>query len=342
MCDILGIPYDSSPTHDLFISLVHPDERAYIRKAAEAAWKTGQTDQLEFRIVRPDGEVRWVCARTNSTRDESGAILTTYGTILDITDAKVGSEALRKRERQLNVAERVAQLGSWERDVATNRLEWSDGMFMLWRADRGTFEPTVEDVLSAIHPVDRQRMRDTISRAPETEGYDTVFRVTPAHGCLCWFRGRATVLRDASGEVVKVVGTFQDMTTERVAEEELRASEERYRTIVETTHDGVWTIDSAGVSTFVNERMASMLGWSREEILGRPLVDFLDPDAWAAFVRREPGRRRGVSEQFETTVTRKDGNALAVLVAASALYDAQGRYAGALALLNDVTNWHRA
>ena len=84
-----------------------------------------------------------------------------------------------------------------------------------------------------------------------------------------------------------------------------------------------------------------MLGRCPQEMLGQPLVDFLEPSARAAFQKRSARRRGGLSERFETTVTRKDGTQVGVLVAASGLTDDQGRYIGAVALVNDVTDWRR-
>jgi PAS domain S-box-containing protein len=141
---------------------------------------------------------------------------------------------------------------------------------------------------------------------------------------------------------VRLVGTLQDVTREKEAEEDLRASELRYRRIVETTYNGVWVLDRDGRTTYVNKRLAEMLGWCPEEMLGAKLVDLLDVGSLAAFREGEPGRGHGAAAQFETKATCKDGRRLPVLVAANPLYDDQGQYLGALALLNDLTDWDRS
>ena len=161
-------------------------------------------------------------------------------------------------------------------------------------------------------------------------------------GRQCWFRAWAGALHDDVGRPVTLVGTLQDVTKEKLAEQEIRASERHYRNIVETTAQGVWVIDAHGTTTYVNERLASMLGWCPDEMLGRPLADFLEPSARAALQERALLRRPGLSERFETTITRQDGTLLPVLVVASALTEDQGRYTGAVAFLSDLTGWRRA
>jgi PAS domain S-box-containing protein len=121
----------------------------------------------------------------------------------------------------------------------------------------------------------------------------------------------------------------------------LRATEQRYRQIVETTSEGVWTIDADHRTTFVNARMAEMLGYERDEMLGRPLGDFVIgavPDIAGKLERR----RHGLVEQHEAQLRRRDGSALWVSISNDALASADGEYVGALAMVSDITDRKRA
>src|ERR1700680_628459 len=106
-------------------------------------------------------------------------------------------------------------------------------------------------------------------------------------------------LTDVDGTVIASAAIHRDISTARRAAEALRASEERYRRIVETAYEGIWVIDARNVTTFVNPRMAEMLGWTVDEMVGRPLFDFLDPDARATFEANEGDRLKGNSRQRE-------------------------------------------
>jgi two-component system, cell cycle sensor histidine kinase and response regulator CckA len=134
---------------------------------------------------------------------------------------------------------------------------------------------------------------------------------------------------------------FQDVTQSKEAEAALRTSEERYRQIVETTSEGVWTIDARDQTTFVNARMAQMLGYEVEEMIGRPIADFVAGDA-PDVPAKLANRRRGVAEQHETQLRRKDGSALWVSISNDSLPADHGEYVGALALVSDITERKRA
>ena len=126
------------------------------------------------------------------------------------------------------------------------------------------------------------------------------------------------------------------------AQSALRASEERYRTIVTTAAEGIWTLDVDARTTFVNDRLASMLGYRAEEMLGRKLYDFMDPGARdraaRTFMRRE--RRSGGEGDFR--FRRKDGSVVWLRPATSPLLGPRGEFVGALAMVSDVTERRRA
>jgi two-component system cell cycle sensor histidine kinase/response regulator CckA len=128
----------------------------------------------------------------------------------------------------------------------------------------------------------------------------------------------------------------------RDAQEALRRSEARYRRMVETISEGVWVLDAEGATTFVNARMAAMLGYAREEMLGRTALSFMDDESRALGEERLRRRERGLAETHEHRYRRKDGSALWTLVKTNPLLDGDGRYEGALGLLTDITERRRA
>ncbi len=123
--------------------------------------------------------------------------------------------------------------------------------------------------------------------------------------------------------------------------EALRRSEQRYRRIVTTTHEGVWTVDAQQRATFVNQRMADIVGYTVEEILGHPLQEFVAPEDHALIAAKFAQRRAGVHERYEHRYLRKDGSRVTVQVSVSPLLDDGGVFAGALAMVHDVTELRR-
>src|SRR5881275_479604 len=131
-----------------------------------------------------------------------------------------------------------------------------------------------------------------------------------------------------------------DITERKLQEQAVQAAAERYRNIIETTSEGVWMIDADHRTTYVNARMAEMLGYTVEEMLGRPVADFVREE------RRDPLEtgleRQGLTDQREVCCVRKDGSEMWGLLSGSPLTDGSGAYGGALAMISDITERKRA
>jgi PAS domain S-box-containing protein len=134
---------------------------------------------------------------------------------------------------------------------------------------------------------------------------------------------------------------FQDVTQRNEWEAALRESEERYRQIVETTSEGVWTIDADDRTTFVNARMAEMLGYGVVDMLGMALEHFVVGPA-PDIVGKLERRRHGLVEQHDTQLRRRDGSELWVSISNDSLPTPDGAYGGALAMVSDITERKRA
>ena len=122
----------------------------------------------------------------------------------------------------------------------------------------------------------------------------------------------------------------------------LQRSEAQYRRIVETAQEGVWTLDAQQRTTFVNAKMAAMLGCTADAMLGQPVFAFMDDAAQHAAAASLELRRQGVVEQLEFTFRRTDGTPLLTLLTANPLVDDAGHYVGALAMVSDITAWRQA
>jgi PAS domain S-box-containing protein len=143
---------------------------------------------------------------------------------------------------------------------------------------------------------------------------------------------------DASGLPAGMTTITRDITERVRATHALAQSDERYREILDATPDGVWRIDADGRTDYVNARMASMIGYSPEEIIGHRITDFMSPTdleiAQTAIASNREQSRNGVVEH---ALERKDGTSCWVRVSQTALTDSRGKYIGGLAILSDIT-----
>ena len=130
----------------------------------------------------------------------------------------------------------------------------------------------------------------------------------------------------------------------------LERSEERFRRIVHSAGEGIWEIDAASHTTFVNPKMAAILGYSIEEMLDRPLAGFMDAEGHAILERNLARRREGVAERHEFKFLRRDGGEVWTTMTTNPIFDGAGAYVGALALVTEITDrrasteqiWHQA
>ncbi len=120
----------------------------------------------------------------------------------------------------------------------------------------------------------------------------------------------------------------------------LQASEERYRRIVETATEGVWLVDAAAHTTYVNQRMAEMLGYTVEEMVGRPVSDFVFPEDRSELRRKLERRRLGIMEEHDFRYRRRDGKEVWAIVSTRPIFDDRGTFEGVLAMVTDVT-WRK-
>ena len=135
-------------------------------------------------------------------------------------------------------------------------------------------------------------------------------------------------------ELLARVAAHLDMVRLRKeASEQIRQSEEKYRNIVETANEGIWLLDDETKITYANKKIAEMLGYSIEELIGRLATDFVDEKYKADSALRINKRRQDRDETYENKLIRKDDSSLWVLVGSKSLFDKDGKFTGILASL---------
>jgi PAS domain S-box-containing protein len=219
--EVLGMPAADviGKTHwDVF-----PIETAAaLHKADEAVLRTGERVTLEITISSHTGDRVWTATKT-PFRDRSGSVIGVVGTARDVTAHRQREQALEMREQQLTEAQRLARLGSWQYDIAENRVTWSEDLYIVHGLEASDTPLTLEGALDLVHPADRERVRDIVDYASRTGApFEFEYRPMRTDGddlnVLC----RGLVVRDEAGSPVRMIGTGQDVTAHSVAEKALR------------------------------------------------------------------------------------------------------------------------
>jgi PAS domain S-box-containing protein len=196
-----------------------PASFARLMDAVQLALHTGTYFALELEMVRADGTIRSVTSRGEAERDTHGHVVLVRGTIHDVTEHKRAEDALRESEANLSKAQSIAHIGSWHLDVAPDRLTWSDEVFRIFGVTPD--KPlTYESFLASIHPADKDAVDKAWAAAMRGAPYDIEHRIV-VDGTVKWVRERAAVEFDDDGRALKGVGTVQDVTERKRAQQEL-------------------------------------------------------------------------------------------------------------------------
>ncbi|MBE9188096.1 PAS domain S-box protein [Microcoleus sp. LEGE 07076] len=145
-----------------------------------------------------------------------------------------------------------------------------------------------------------------------------------------------------TGELEGFIAVQTDITARKQAEATVSESESYYRCIVETASEGVWMFDSDSITTFANSRMAEMLGYTVEEMLGRSLFEFIDDSAREIAESYVQRRRQGIRERHDFKFIRSDGSHLWAIVSATPMFDSEGEFCGVLRMITDISDRKQA
>ena len=219
----------------------------------------------DFRFVRKDGSTLWALVESVPLRDANGHYQGALAMVTDITERRLADEALRERERQLAEAQQIARLGSWEWDVPTNAISWSDELHRICGLDPDAVLLTFESFLEQVHPDDREVVRDAVRQAYR-EGTPISFehRIVRPAGEVRWLRVEGRTTMGDGGVAVRMAGTAQDVT-------ERRFVEEKFRGLLEAAPDAVVIANADGLISLVNRQLEDLFGYHREDLIGQPI-----------------------------------------------------------------------
>ncbi|MDP3824425.1 MAG: PAS domain S-box protein [Burkholderiales bacterium] len=290
-------------------------------------------------LLARDGHEYQIADSAAPIRNAAGEIEGVVLVFSDVTEPyHVRSELEQSRERLQTVIDNLSEgLIVHSSDGAV--LEWNPAALRLYGIDPRISRPEFLRRFT-LSTLDGRLLDHTewpiqrLLRGEPVHGLELRIRRTDIAWERIFVYGGSQV-RDTSGRTLAFL-TINDITERHHAAAALRASEERYRQIVETSQEGIWQIDAHNLTRFVNPRMAQMLGHTAAEMIGQPMFSFLDAEGRAEVTQKLERRRRGLADRYDLRLVRNDGSDLWVSISSNALTDAAGHYTGALAMVTDI------
>lgn len=218
---VFGRPASFFEAGGRFLDVLHPDDRAEYASAMERI-RAGDAVDGELRILRPDGEVRWLSNRARAVRGPRGAVDRIDGVLTDITARRTGDLALVQSERQLReIADHIPDV-LWIMDPAMRAVIYvSRAWEAIWGSPLPSHESPASAWLAALEPDDLDGVRDALARCAAGEAVEIECRIRRPDGARRHLRARGFPVTDGAGRVTRVVGVTHDITAELAARAEL-------------------------------------------------------------------------------------------------------------------------
>ncbi len=349
---MLGYKPENSPGHrERWLERIHPEDRDSVAEKMRGAPTAAEDSyQYETRMRHADGSYRWVnVVGRVIARDENGKARRMMGVRIDITERKQVEEERRHSHERFQIVARATNDAVWDWDLTSNTLWWNDGYRTLFGYSPEEADPTAASWTDFIHPEDLDRVVHGIHEVIDRggNGWSAEYRFRRHDGSYAKIFDRGMVTHDAQGKSVRMIGAMQDITSHKLAEEQLRGSEENLAITLQSIGDAVIATDIAGLITRMNATAERLTGWLLAEAIGQPLSEvFRMVSAETRLPLINPAQRvieggEMVGLADHTVLLARDGCEYHISDSAAPIRGPSGQIAGVVMVFRDVTEDYR-
>ena len=319
----------------------------------------GLDESHEFKFICKDGSPLWTLVNTKSFFDKDGKFAGSMGMLTDITKRKEAEDKLKKTldnlgklveerttqlekaynslkesENGLAEAQKMAHIGNWEWNIATDEAYWSDEMYHIFGRDPEKLAPAYNEYLSYIYPDDLDYFDNATKRAVNGKPYSMDLRIILSNGEERTIHMQSEVIFDEKNMPIRIKGTIQDITERKKAEENIQS----LANIVESSQDAIVTMSLDGIISSWNKGAEQIYGYSSKEILGKN-ASILAPDNLKDEAKKLIDRiKRGIKiKNYETSRLREDGTLINVSITLSPIFDSSEKLTAISVIARDIT-----
>jgi len=356
-------PSDVILNVEQWLSLVHPEDRQWVEQELKQAIATQTDYAVEYRVIRQDNSIRWVCVKGRGVYDATGQLLQMLGVVMDITERKL-SEAARQQAEilriELNLLEQILEVslaGYWDWNIPGNQEYFSPTFKQMLGYEDYELPNIPETWQSLIFPEDLPGVLELFERHFQSRGqipYYNEVRYRHKDGSTVWVICSGRVITwDQEGNPLRMIGCHINITQRKQAEAQSMAVNNLQQAILDGSDYAIISNNSNGIQTF-NAAAQKMLGYTADEVINKlsPSLfhDLEELKQRAVELSLELGREIAPGREFFTTITqdgstyenewtyiRKDGSRFPVFLSVKTLNDLQGNNIGFLGIAKDIT-----
>ncbi|MBW3635925.1 MAG: PAS domain S-box protein, partial [Armatimonadetes bacterium] len=279
--EIYGIePEDVLRDAHILIEIVHPDELGSLFETIFESEKTLTPWEWEGRITHQNGETRWIRGHARPVRLSDDSTVWD-GLVVDVTASHTAQEEILRSRSALSEAQKLARLGSFEWNLATAKVTWSEEMFRLLGRTPDSFSPDIESILPFLSPAAREAVQGQLPLdLAMAQDEAMLVPITRPDGAQRMVQTLSHIETDEAGRAVRLVGSIQDVTESVESQRALRESEQRYALAAQGANDGLWDWDLQNNQIYFSPRWKMMIGHAEDEIGSTP-------DEWFSRVHPE-------------------------------------------------------
>ena len=322
----------TKPTLEVIFQRTHPEDRAAVQNTVRQASSDGKDFDHEYRLLMPDGSVKYVHAVAHAVRDASGSI-EFVGAVTDVTLARETERKLRRSEAYLAEAQRLSRTSSWAWNARRGEFVYrSPETYALLGLDPEKDAVSQQPLWDRVHPEDRDRVIEMVRQAIGAKAdFETDFRIALPDGSIKHVHSVGHPVVGGDGEVIEVIGTHLDVTEQYAAKqtlqkafEEIKKSEDRLRLVIDTIPTLVWRATPEGIPDFLNQPSLDYTGISLDDAAVAWPRAFHPDDKKMMLRKWQRIRESGLPGELEARLRRQDGEYRWFLFRAEPLRDELG------------------
>jgi PAS domain S-box len=330
------------------------------KKGYQKVFDEGFVIDYELEIRNKNGKETSVLYNASEYKDESGDVIGVFAAARDITESKKAKKvlknahdilerkvkertaelekaynSLKESEKGLAEAQRMAHIGNWVWDIATDKVYWSNELYRIFGRDPQKLAPTIDEFHSYIHPEDRHDYVNMTNKAlEEKSSLCTDFRIISDDGEEHRVYLQSKIILNETNDLIQIKGIVRDITESKKAEEKIH----HLANIVESSEDAIGTLTLDGTITSWNKGAEKVYGYPVEEILGKHVSILAPPHLDKETIKLiKKIKQREQVNNFDTLRLRKEGKTINVSITLSPVFDTSGKLTNVSFISRDIT-----